>query len=75
MKVHIALHTNAAGATVRLTKLAHTGKGRTRGWTIGRADVDGRVLAVARSTYAFTYTVRDASGRTVQATATIVVGR
>ncbi|WP_028065497.1 OmpL47-type beta-barrel domain-containing protein [Solirubrobacter soli] len=75
VKVHVTLHTQVAGATVRLTKIVHTGKGRASGWRVGTADVDGRISAVRGSTYSLTYAVRDRLGRTVSATARIVVRR
>jgi M6 family metalloprotease-like protein len=73
VKVHIAIRSNASGATLRLTKVTHTGKGKTRGWTVGTADVDGQVFAVKGVTYTLTYAVKDGSGRTVQATAKVIV--
>jgi M6 family metalloprotease-like protein len=73
VSIHVALRTDASNPTVRLTKVTTSAGGRVEGWTTGTADVDGKVYAIRGATYAFTYTVTDADGRTARATARVVV--
>ena len=71
--VHVALRTSATGATVRLTRVAHSARGSVSGWKIGTADVEGKVRAIRGVTYKLSYTVTEAAGRTAKSTAKVVV--
>jgi hypothetical protein len=73
VKVHVALRTDASGATVRLTKVVRSAGGRVKNWTTGTDDVDGKVFAIRGATYRLTYTLTAADGRTAHDTAKVVV--
>ena len=75
--VHIDVTAYEASiATLKLTSLTRVGgRGRTSGWRVGTADVQGVLYATPGATYRLVYTVTDTSGRTAQAVVSVAVRR